>query len=48
MVSLFFLEYTPAIASATSFEQVNELLGAVELSLRGDHIQALNRASTGK
>ena len=39
---------TSAIASATSVEQVHELLGAVEVSLREDDIQALNRASTGK
>jgi aryl-alcohol dehydrogenase-like predicted oxidoreductase len=38
---------TSAIASATSVEQVHELLGAVEVSLREDDIQALNRASTG-
>jgi aryl-alcohol dehydrogenase-like predicted oxidoreductase len=39
---------TSAIASATSVEQVHELLGAVEVSLREDEIQALNSASTGK
>jgi aryl-alcohol dehydrogenase-like predicted oxidoreductase len=39
---------TSAIASATSVEQVNELLSAVEVSLRADEIQALNRASTSK
>ena len=38
---------TSAIASATSVEQVHELLGAVEVSLHEDDIQALNRASTG-
>ena len=39
---------TSAIASATSVEQVYELLGAVEVSLREDDIQALNRASAGR
>ena len=39
---------TSAIASATSVEQVHELLGSVEVSLREDDIQALNRASTGQ
>ena len=39
---------TSAIASATSVEQVHELLGAVEVSLHEDDIQALNRASTSK
>ena len=39
---------TSAIASATSVEQVHELLGAVEVSLREDEIKALNSASTGK
>ena len=39
---------TSAIASATSVEQVHKLLGAVEVSLHVDDIQALNRASTGK
>jgi aryl-alcohol dehydrogenase-like predicted oxidoreductase len=33
------------IASATSVKQLHELLGAVELSLREDDIQALIRAS---
>jgi len=37
-----------AIASATSVEQVHELIDAVEVSLREDNIQALNRASTGR
>jgi aryl-alcohol dehydrogenase-like predicted oxidoreductase len=37
---------TSAIASATSVEQVHELLGAVEVSLREDDIQALNRVSS--
>lgn len=39
---------TSAIVSATSVEQVHELLGAVEVSLREDEKQALNSASTGK
>jgi aryl-alcohol dehydrogenase-like predicted oxidoreductase len=39
---------TSAIASATSVEQVHELLGAVEVSLHEDDVQALNRASTSK
>ncbi len=39
---------TTAIASATSVEQVRELLGAVEVSLREDEIQVLDRASSGK
>lgn len=36
---------TAAIASATSVEQVRELLGAVELALNEDERQALERAS---
>ena len=39
---------TSAIASATSVEQVHELLGAVEVSLHEDEIQVLNRVSIGK
>ncbi len=39
---------TSAIASATSVEQIHELLGAVEVSLREDEIHALNSASTIK
>ena len=39
---------TSAIASATSVEQVHELIGAVEVSLHEDDIQALNRASTSR
>jgi aryl-alcohol dehydrogenase-like predicted oxidoreductase len=37
-----------AIASTTSVEQVHELLSVVEVSLREDEIQALNRASASK
>jgi aryl-alcohol dehydrogenase-like predicted oxidoreductase len=39
---------TSAIASATSVEQVHELLGAVEVSLREDEVESLNRASIGR
>lgn len=39
---------TSAIASATSVEQVHELLGAVEVSLGEDEIQALTSVSSGK
>ena len=37
---------TSAIASATSVQQVRELLGAIEVSLREEDIQSLNRVST--
>ena len=36
---------TAAIASATSIEQVRELLGSLELHLTQDEIQALDRVS---
>ena len=39
---------TSAIASATSVDQVHELLGAVEVSLGEDEIQALTSVSSGK
>ena len=39
---------TSAIVSATSVEQVHELLGAVEVSLREDEVESLNRASIGR
>jgi aryl-alcohol dehydrogenase-like predicted oxidoreductase len=37
---------TAAIASATSVEQVRELLGAIELVLREEDLQALDHVST--
>ena len=36
---------TSPIASATSIEQTHELLGAVELRLSAEEIEALDRAS---
>ena len=36
---------TSAIASATSVEQVRELLGSVDLQLTAEEIEALNRVS---
>src|SRR5260370_21810542 len=39
---------TTAIASATSVDPVRELLAAVEVSLREDEIQVLDRASSGQ
>jgi aryl-alcohol dehydrogenase-like predicted oxidoreductase len=36
---------TAAIASATSVEQLHELMGATELSLRQEDVEALNRVS---
>ena len=36
---------TSAIASATSVEEVRELLGSVDLQLTAEEIEALNRVS---
>ena len=36
---------TAAIASATSVEQVRELLGAVDVHLNADEVETLNRVS---
>ena len=36
---------TSAIASATSVEQIHELLGAVDVQLNLEEIEALNRVS---
>jgi len=38
---------TAPIASATSLDQLNQLLGAVDLHLDAEAIQLLDKASTG-
>jgi len=38
---------TAAIASATSVEQVRELLGAVDVQLSAEEVGALDRVSAG-